>query len=296
MNLSAIKARLEALNQDNQSSRVENAEKFWKPQVGKSIVRIVPSKFNPDDPFTELKFHNTISRFPILALSNFGKQDPVEDLIEELRKTNNKDNWSLSGKISPRLRYFVPVIVRGEEDKGVRIWSISTTVYKALLTIAADEEYGDFTDIVNGFDMVVEKTPAAGPGQYPEITVRAKRNSSKLSENKEEVEKWLTEQPEPIKLFRENSYDYIKKILENYLTGKDLNGAAEPEGEKKPSAGQKAASELALKVEENKVEVPVEAPKPKPAPAPAPATKTSVTSKFDDLFSDSDDEDGNLPF
>lgn len=293
MDLSKIKARLEALNQDNQGSRVENAEKFWKPQVGKSIIRIVPSKFNPDDPFVELKFHNTISRFPILALSNFGKQDPVEDLIEELRKTNSKENWSLSGKISPRLRYFVPVIVRGEEDKGVRIWSISTTVYKALLAIAADEEYGDFTDIVNGFDLVVEKTPAAGPGQYPEISVRAKRNSSKLSENKEEVKKWLSDQPEVIKLFRESTYEYIKKQLENYLMGKDLNGAAEPEGEKKPSPGQEAASKLALKVEQPAAEPAAE---PEPAKPAAPAAKSSVTAKFDDLFNDSDDEGDKLPF
>lgn len=302
MNLAAIKGRLEALNQEN-GNRVDNSDKFWKPAVGKATVRVVPSKFDPEDPFTELKFHNTIAKFPILALSNFGEQDPVEDFIEKLRETSDKENWSLSGKISPRPRYFVPVIVRGEEEKGVRIWSISTTIYKALLTIAADEEYGDFTDIVNGFDMVVEKTPAAGPGQFPEITVRAKRNSSPLSEDKSEVKTWLEEQPKPIELFRKSTYDYIKKQLKAYLEGKSLDGAAEATGEKKevekPAAVQAAAEKKAPAKSKLQVEDEDEAPA-RPAPKAKPAPKASVSAKFDDLFADEEepgkDDADDLPF
>lgn len=272
---------------------MDNSDKFWKPGIGKATVRIVPSKFDPEDPFTELKFHNTIAKFPILALSNFGEQDPVEDLIEKLRETSDKENWSLSGKISPRPRYFVPVIVRGEEDKGVRIWSISTTIYKALLTIAADEEYGDFTDIVNGFDMVVEKTPAAGPGQFPEITVRAKRNSSPLSDNKAEADLWLNEQPKPIDLFRKSTYDYIKKQLKAYLDGKSLDGPAEATGEKKEDVKKPATVQAAA---EKKMDKAVVEGDPDPAPekksAPKKPAKSSVTTKFDDLFGDEDqDED-----
>lgn len=287
MNLDAIKKKLDELNNSEQGN-VNNSDKFWTVPFGKSQVRIVPSMYNPDNPFTELKFHNKLAKYPILALSNFGEQDPVEDLIEKLRETSDKENWSLSGKLTPRPRYFVPVIVRGEEDKGVRIWSIGITTYKALLTLAADEEIGDYTDIANGTDMVVEKVKK---DPFPEITIRAKRTSSPLSENKEELEKWLKDQPDPIELFRKPDYNYIKKKLKEYLD---------------PSTATESTEKVEAKVDEDvkkvapKEETPAELKlNTTTAPATKKAVQKSMASKFDDLFGDDssmDTPDEELPF
>lgn len=287
MNLDAIKKKLDELNNSEQGN-VNNSDKFWTVPFGKSQVRIVPSMYNPDNPFTELKFHNKLAKYPILALSNFGEQDPVEDLIEKLRETSDKENWSLSGKLTPRPRYFVPVIVRGEEDKGVRIWSIGITTYKALLTLAADEEIGDYTDIANGTDMVVEKVKK---DPFPEITIRAKRTSSPLSENKEELEKWLKDQPDPTELFRKPDYNYIKKKLKEYLD---------------PSTATESTEKVEAKVDEDvkkvapKEETPAELKlNTTTAPATKKAVQKSTTSKFDDLFGDDssmDTPDDELPF
>ena len=287
MNLDAIKKKLDELNNSEQGN-VNNSDKFWTVPFGKSQVRIVPSMYNPDNPFTELKFHNKLAKYPILALSNFGEQDPVEDLIEKLRETGDKGNWSLSGKLTPRPRYFVPVIVRGEEDKGVRIWSIGITTYKALLTLAADEEIGDYTDIANGTDMVVEKVKK---DPFPEITIRAKRTSSPLSENKEELEKWLKDQPDPAELFRKPDYNYIKKKLKEYLD---------------PSTATESTEKVEAKVDEDvkkvapKEETPAELKlNTTTAPATKKAVQKSMASKFDDLFGDDssmDTPDDELPF
>lgn len=277
MDLSLIRKKLEQINEQS-ADRQDTSGLRWSPANGKQTVRIVPSVENPDNPFTELMFYNKLSKYPILALTNFGEQDPVEEFIQTLRATDDKDNWSLSGKISARPRYFVPVIVRGEEDKGVRIWSISATIYKSLLTIAADEEYGDFTDINNGFDLVVEKTPPATQGAFADITVRAKRTESKLSEDKAEIKKWLTEQPKVLDLFRKPTYDWLKKQLKAFIEGKpDVPVAAD---EKAAPAAEEAPKE--------------EAPAAKPV-AKKPVPKQSVTTKFDDLFKD-DDEEGTDPF
>lgn len=283
MNLDLIKKKLEQINEQSQE-RQDNSALRWVPANGKSQVRIVPSVDNPDNPFTELMFYNKLSKYPILALTNFNEQDPVQEFIDTLRATDDKDNWSLSGKISARPRYFVPVIVRGEEDKGVRIWSISTTIYKALLSLAADEEIGDFTDIKEGTDMIVEKTPPATPGAFADITVRAKRSSSPLSEDKAELKKWLTEQPKPLDLFRKPTYDWLKKQLKAYVEGKPVEDTPSSTEEKKEEAP--------------KTEFKVQEEAPKPAPKPAP--KKSVTTKFDDLFSDDEDksagEEEKLPW
>lgn len=286
MNLDLIKQKLSEIN-EQQSERQDSSTLKWSPANGKQTVRIVPSVENPDNPFTELMFYNKLGKFPILALTNFGEQDPVDEFIQTLRATDDKDNWSLSGKISARPRYFVPVIVRGEEDKGVRIWSISATIYKALLSIAADEEYGDFTDIQKGFDFVVEKTPPKTEGAFAEITVRPKRDNSVLSENKEEIKKWLKEQPKVLDLFRKPQYDWLKKQLKAYLEGK-------PAAEEQPVEKEEASSK------EEESPKPVTKPESKPKVSKSP--KVSTASKFDDLFKD-DDEDGkaedptdNLPF
>jgi len=291
MNLDAIKKKLDELNNSEQGN-VDNSDKFWSAPFGKSQIRIVPSVFNPDNPFTELKFHNKLAKYPILALSNFGEQDPVEDLIEKLRETSDKENWSLSGKLTPRPRYFVPVIVRGEEEKGVRIWSISVTVYKALLTLAADEEIGDYTDIANGTDMVVEKVKK---DPFPEITVRAKRTSSPLSENKEEIEKWLKDQPDPMTLFRKPDYNFIKKKLKEYLDPSSATESTEKVNSK--------VSEDVKKVAPKEEEAPVAEVKLNKTAASVTkaAAQKSAASKFDDLFGDDDDKihdtpDDKLPF
>lgn len=274
MDLSLIKQKLQQINEQSQE-RQDNSALRWVPGNGKSQIRIVPSVENPDNPFTELMFYNRLGKYPILALTNFNEQDPVEEFIETLRATDDKDNWSLSGKISARPRYFVPVIVRGEEDKGVRIWSISSTIYKALLSLAADDEIGDFTDIQNGTDMIVEKTPPTTPGAFADITVRARRSSSPLSEDKEEIKKWLKEQPKPLDLFRKPTYEWLKKQLKAYIEGK-------PTTEELPEEKKDEAPKAEFKVEEKKEE--------KPVAKKAAAPKKSVTTKFDDLFSDDDEK------
>ena len=58
MDLNAIKAKLSALNNDNQSQEKTDYTKiFWRPEMGKQTVRLVPSAYDPAFPFKELKFH-----------------------------------------------------------------------------------------------------------------------------------------------------------------------------------------------------------------------------------------------
>jgi hypothetical protein len=300
MDLTKIKAKLEALNQEN-SSGSSYADKFWKPELGKHFIRIVPSAFDPSNPFTELLFHTTkgMVKYPVLALTNLGQQDPVVDFIKQLRATSDKENWSLSGKISPKLRYFVPIIVRGEEDKGVRLWNIGPVIYKSLLQLAADDEIGDFTDIVTGTDMIVEKVKG---DPYPETTVRARRSSSKLSEDPEQVKLWLApeSQPKAVECFKHFSYEEIKKMLEAYITGKPVE-EVEVAGNSTATSSDKGTSE-SKPVEEKKEVVEVVAKPATVTPKPAtPAVPKSTKKKFDDLFGDEDEDEGakekdDLPF
>ena len=280
MDLNAIKARLDSLNQGSQQrEKVDYDAIFWKPPVGKSVIRVVPSAYDPTFPFSELKFHYGVGKYPMIALSNFGKQDPIEEFVKELRKTDDRDNWSLAGKLTPKTRTFAPVVVRGEEDKGVRLWGFSKTVYKALLSLAEDEDIGDYTDVVNGFDLVVELTEG---NPYPTTTVRIKPKMTPLHDDNNLVETWLKEQPEPKTSFSQYDYNFIKKQLQNYVDGTSDDDDVEPapvqtttssnsEEDSFKQTGQfswekKESSDFTL---ENKS-----------------AEKSDPVSKFDELFND----------
>ena len=263
MDLSAIKAKLAEMNSSGSDrEKVDYDKLFWKPSIGKHQIRIVPSAYNPSYPFTEIKFHYGIGKYPMVSLSNFGKQDPIEEFVKELRKTSDKDNWSLAGKLTPKVRVFAPVVVRGEEETGVRLWGFGKTIYKALLSLAEDEDVGDYTDVINGFDLVVEQV-AGNP--YPDTTVRIRPKMSPASENSGLVEKWLKEQPNPYDTFTQYDYEFIKRQLMKYL---DPNiEDAEPAA--------------------------VATPKPVAQPEPEESNytfekstsgKQSPVSKFDDLF------------
>lgn len=215
MDLNAIKAKLDALNSNGQErEKTDYTKIFWKPELGKQTVRLLPSFFDPAMPFKEMKFHYGVGERPMVALSNFGKQDPIEEFVNELKKTSDRDNWSLAGKLNPKTRVFAPVIVRGQEDQGVRLWGFGVTIQKALYSLIADEDIGDITDVINGWDLVVEQVQG---NPYPQTTVRIKPKQTALSDNNTLVEAWLKEQPDPMEVHKPMAYDFVKKQLQKYL-------------------------------------------------------------------------------
>ena len=143
MDINAIKQRLNSLQSTNtpgKKEKIDYSKVYWKPkEEGKYQIRIVPSKLNPQNPFQEVFVHYGFSKFPIYALTNWGEKDPIVEFAKQLRTTNDRENWVLAKKLDPKMRIFAPVIVRGEEEKGVRLWEFGKEIYMQLLGIAEDE-------------------------------------------------------------------------------------------------------------------------------------------------------------
>ena len=73
MDLNAIKAKLSEMEDksNNNREKVDYEKVFWRPPMGKSKIRIVPSAYDPTMPFSELKFHYN----PKAYLSHFDRLD-----------------------------------------------------------------------------------------------------------------------------------------------------------------------------------------------------------------------------
>ena len=213
MDLDAIKTKLESLQ--NQSTTSEN---FWKPEPGKQVVRIVPYKHNKDNPFIELYFHYNLGNKTYLSPASHGRPDPVQEFADKLKSTGDKDEWIQGKRLEPKMRTFVPVVVRGRETEGVKFWGFGKTVYQELLSVIADPDYGDITDPVNGRDILIERqTPAEAGNQYGKTTVRVKPNQTPITDNKEVLEGVFENQPNLTELYTEPSYDELKEALASYL-------------------------------------------------------------------------------
>ena len=129
------------------------------------------------------------------------------------------------------MRTFVPVVVRGEENEGVKFWGFGKTVYQELLGIIADPDYGDISDASNGRDIVVERQTAAEAGnQYGKTTIRVKPNQTSLADEGNLLEKLLNEQSNLTELYSEPSYDELKEHLSKFLKPSDGDSnESEPE-------------------------------------------------------------------
>ena len=217
MDLNAIRKRLGQLQTTN-----NRTSSLWKPQPGKTQIRVVPYEFNKDNPFIELFFHYNLNNRSYLSPISFGRPDPIEEFAQKLKGSGNKEDYQLSKKLEAKMRTFAPVIVRGEESQGVRFWGFGKTVYQELLSIIADPDYGDITDPVNGRDVVVEFISAEESGaSFPTTKIRVKPNQTPISDDPPILEKVKSSQKDIRDIYQEQSYDDLTNVLNEWLNPSD---------------------------------------------------------------------------
>jgi len=221
MDLNALQQKLDTLqNQGGKKEKKDYSKIYWKPQIGDSRIRILPSKHNSKTPFMEVKIHYGIGNPVMISPLNFGEKDPIAQFAEKLRAGEyDKENYILSKKLDPKVRTFVPVIVRGEEDQGVRLWQFGKTMYQDLINMALDEEVGDYTDIVNGRDLKIKTVGPESTGtKYNKSTASPAMKTGPLSDDEGQVKEWLEDQPNPMEQFKRYSYEEMKAALTKWLT------------------------------------------------------------------------------
>jgi hypothetical protein len=219
MDLLAIKKKLESLNSQGYEKKDDKKSLFWSPKVGKHVVRIVPSKYNEAMPFIEMLFYYGIGKKTLASPANWDEKDPIMAFTKELRKESTSEAWKMAKKLDPKTRIFAPVIVRGEEDEGVRLWQFGKLVYQDFLNMAADEEIGDYTDVADGRDV---KLTTVGPEvtgtDYNKTTISPSLKTSPLDKDDKVVKQWLEDQPDPKGIFKKHGFDEIKEFLQDYLS------------------------------------------------------------------------------
>jgi len=268
-------------------NNTKKSDSIFKPANGKSQVRIVPYKFNKDIPFIELYFHYNINNKTYLSPMSFGRPDPIVEFAEKLKRTGDTDDWKAGKKMEPKLRTFVPVIVRGKESEGVKFWGFGKTVYQDILGYIADPDYGDITDPNTGRDIVLEVMSAEeSNASYPTTTIRVKPATTKLADSPETIQQLLDGQKEITELYSELSYAELKSVLENWLNpSAAVNDEIVEELEAPKPKTQPVATQKSVSVDLGGTsDISGDLPWEKEESPKAPKAKDDVASAFDDLF------------
>jgi len=255
IDLDAIRNRLTTLQ-----STSKRADNLWKPSPGKQIIRMVPYQHDKANPFRELYFHYDLGKKTYLSPSTFGEADPCVEFSEKLKATGDREDWKLSRQLEPKLRTYVPVLVRGKEGEGVKFWGFGKQIYQELLSIIADPDYGDITDLSGGRDIQVEFT-AGSEGVFPKTTIRVKPAQTPATADKDVANKILNDQPNIDEIFSKVTYDDLKAALEVWLNPDAESSEGSPVSSNTTSSSNGKAPEKVTAV-------------------------ADVDSAFDDLFGD----------
>ena len=215
LDLEAIRRRVAELSGLKKTSSVQ----MWKPQLGEHKIRCLQWKNAPDgQPFAERWFYYLGENTGILTPHQFGKPDPINDLIRKLYSSGKPEDRNLAKQLQPKMRCYAPVIVRGEEEKGVQVWAFGKIVYQRMLGFFLDEDVGDILSVAEGFDLKVSITKQPGK-QFNDTVVDPARRSSKLHEDSKKAETWLNAIPNLDDMYNLKSTQEIETILNSWLSG-----------------------------------------------------------------------------
>lgn len=268
IDIDQIKNKLDKLQKENNSNGGGSGDGvLWKPSDGEQKVRIVPYKNNPSNPFIEMYTYFNFGGETFVSPMSYGDPDPIYEFSQELRKQNSEDSYEKSKKFEPSMRTYVPIIVRGKEDEGIKYWGFGKKAYEQLLGYIADPEWGDITDPKTGRDIkiiydVPEGWPKNKSNGFPETTIRPSPKQTPVMEDVDKFKEMLNKQPDIKKIFKPLSYEELETKLNDYIGNND-------------SSDEQSAPKSNSKSEDNT-----------PWADSSDEDKSSVEDAFDDLFDD----------
>tara|TARA_Y100000296_G_scaffold10272_1_gene11753 strand:- start:581 stop:1330 length:750 start_codon:yes stop_codon:yes gene_type:complete len=215
IDLEKMKAKLNKLQNKGNGDSV-----FWRPEDGEQTIRIVPTA--DGDPFKDFWFHYNVGKNPgfLSPKRNFGESDPLDSFVRELFDEGTEDSIKMAKNLMARQRFFSPVVVRGEEDKGVRIWGYGKMAYEKLLSLVLNPEYGDITDSEEGVDLVIHYGKPVG-ASFPQTKITPRRKNSALCDEPERCKEWLENIPDFNTLFERKTPEEVGQLLDEFLSGEE---------------------------------------------------------------------------
>ena len=242
INMELMKKKLAALRGEGSGE----SSIWFKPDEGDQDIRIVPTA--DGDPLKEMFFHFNVGDHKggvVCPKRNFGERCPICDFASALwregTQNNDEESKKLAKSLFVRTRYFSPVVVRGREEEGVKVYGYGKQAYELLLGYILDPEYGDITDSKEGTDITLTYTKPTRPGAYPQTNLKMRRNTSHLLEDNDAIPGLLQNMTDFDNLFERLTPEQVDAILDEQLAS---DKSAEGRSRQTESYGKKETNEV----------------------------------------------------
>ena len=220
LNIEAMRQKLS--NSQNKNSGKSGGTK-WRPSEGDQTIRILPTA--DGDPFKEFHFHYNVGRNPgiLCPKKNYGEHCPVCDFASKLWRDgvdkNNDQVKNAAKKLFARKRYYSPILIRGSETDGVKVWAYGKTAYETLLGYVLDPDYGDITDPETGTDLVLNYNVPGTPGSFPKTQLKPRRRPSVLCDDAiTSCDELLESVPDIEAQFTKHTSEDIQAMMDEFLS------------------------------------------------------------------------------
>lgn len=135
-------------------------------------LRIRPLPVKEDDTFGMeiVYFYPNADIKGVISPMTFGEPCALYEKYEELKESKDEGDKELATALKPKRKFVVPCISyvdtagkQVDEKKGVRLAQLAPGQYQDMIDLYLDDEQGDFTDPVKGYDLKITRT---GSGQF----------------------------------------------------------------------------------------------------------------------------------
>jgi len=203
-------------------------KKFFMMEEGTSVIRVLPSPEGSEQEFYAETAIHRINDKNYHCPRVKGHDCPVCDLYYRLWKVEGpmKDEaQDLARQIKPRKRYYMNVVDR--RDESVKILSMGMKLFGKILDCFFDEDYGDITNLTEGWDFKVVKDTQ---GQWPNYDKSAPKPKQSSAGSDKQIAEWMDELHDIHGLVKLPEYDELKNLameMEGLVTGRPTGNVSE---------------------------------------------------------------------
>jgi hypothetical protein len=203
---------------------------FLELLPGDNKIRVLPPPKGERNFWIERKISYKVGpkKKMLIPIGQTGKPDPFFEYLNALQMKSDPVSQAELKAIKPRDKWIVIVVNR--RTKILNQWTIDYKLFKKLLSIMVDPQYGNFVHTQTGVDLNIKITKNAQTG-YNDTDIIADRNSSPLGTADEIAlwtgKNWFTE----YNIGTYSDVEYTKAVLtgtvDEFLKARKAQRAAE---------------------------------------------------------------------
>lgn len=220
VNIEELRKKAADLKQSGGGNNSDFLSKFFMMEVGTSVVRILPAKEESQDFYAETAIHRIDGKnhhCPRVKGNKCPACDTYYDLwnqINRIGKTSEKGREliKVAKSIKSRKRFYLNAVDR--QEGTVKILSVGQKLFGKILDCFLDEDYGDITDLKEGWDFKIIKEIV---DDFPNYDKSAPRPKQSPVGTDAESAKYLDELHDIHGLVKVASYDDLKLMMTDLI-------------------------------------------------------------------------------